>query len=67
MSPSDIMTIIMLGVTGTVTVVAVSVAGWVYNTRMKIKNGYPLESMWGKPLHPQVSSQAQERIILCQA
>lgn len=64
MSPSDIMTIIMLGVTGTVAVVGVSVAGWVYNTRMKIKNGYPLESMWGKPMHPQVTSAAQERITL---
>ena len=64
MSPSDIMTIIMLGVTGTVAVVGVSVAGWVYNTRLKIKNGYPLESMWGKPMHPQVTSEAQERITL---
>jgi hypothetical protein len=64
MSPDDIMTIIMLGIGGTVLVVGVSVLGWVYNTRMKIKNGYPLESMWGKPLHPQVTSEAQERIKL---
>ena len=60
----DILTIVILGVLGTVAVVSVSVLGWVYNTRMKIKNGYPLESMWGKPLHPQVSSEAQERITL---
>ena len=64
MSPDDILTIVILGVLGTVAVVSVSVLGWVYNTRMKIKNGYPLESMWGKPLHPQVSSEAQERITL---
>jgi hypothetical protein len=64
MSPGDIFNIIVLGVLGTVAVVTVSVLGWVYNTRMKIKNGYPLESMWGKPMHPQVTSEAQERITL---
>lgn len=64
MSPGDIFNIIVLGVLGTVAVVTVSVLGWVYNTRMKIKNGYPLESMWGKPLHPQITSEAQERITL---
>ena len=64
MSPEDIFNIIVLGVLGTVAVVTVSVLGWVYNTRMKIKNGYPLESMWGKPLHPQMTSEAQERVKL---
>ena len=64
MAPEDIFNIIVLGVLGTVSVVTVSVLGWVYNTRMKIKNGYPLESMWGKPMHPQVTSEAQERITL---
>ena len=61
---SGILTIVIAGVLGAVAVVGVSVLGWVYNTRMKIKNGYPLESMWGKPLHPQISSAAQERITL---
>lgn len=61
---SGILTIVIVGALGTVAVVGVSVLGWVYNTRMKIKNGYPLESMWGKPLHPQISSAAQERITL---
>ena len=64
MAPDDILNVIILGVLGTVAVVTVSVLGWVYNTRMKIKNGYPLESMWGKPMHPQVTSEAQERITL---
>lgn len=64
MSPDDIFSIIVLGVVGTIAIVTVSVLGWVYNTRQKIKNGYPLESMWGKPLHPQVSSEAQERVSL---
>ena len=64
MSPDDILTIVILGVLGTVAVVSVSVLGWVYNTRMKIKNGYPLESMWGKPLHPQSSAETTERVRL---
>jgi len=64
MSPADIFNIIVLGVVATVGVVGISVLGWVYNTRMKIKNGYPLESMWGKPLHPQLTNEAQERVKL---
>jgi hypothetical protein len=58
------MEIIVLGVVGTVSIVGISVAGWVYNTRLKIKNGYPLESMWGKPMHPQLTSEANERVKL---
>jgi hypothetical protein len=64
MSPGDILTIVIVGVIGTVSVVGVSVLGWVYNTRQKIKHGYPLESMWGKPLHPQHTNEAQERVKL---
>ena len=64
MSPGDILTIVIVGVIGAVSVVTVSVAGWFYNTRQKIKHGYPLESMWGKPLHPQLTSEAQERVKL---
>jgi hypothetical protein len=64
MSPADIVTIVVIGVIGTVSVVGVSIFGWVHNTRMKIKHGYPLESMWGKPMHPQVTNEASERVKL---
>jgi hypothetical protein len=64
MSPGEVLTIVVVGVIGTVSVVGVSVVGWVYNTRQKIRHGYPLESMWGKPMHPQVTSEAQERVKL---
>jgi hypothetical protein len=37
---------------------------WVIVTRMKIKNGYPLESSWGKPIYPKSSSDELERIKL---
>jgi hypothetical protein len=64
MTPDNIVTIVMFSIVGTVLVVGVSVLGWIYNTRQKIKHGYPLESMWGKPLHPQVTNEAQERVKL---
>lgn len=64
MLPGDILTIVTIGVLGGVTIVGVSVGGWLYNTRQKIKHGYPLESMWGKPLHPQITNEAQERVKL---
>jgi hypothetical protein len=64
MSPADILNGIYTGVFGAVVIVGVSVGGWVYNTRQKIKHGYPLENMWGKPLHPQITNEAQERVKL---
>lgn len=45
-------------------IVAVSVAGWVITTWLKIKHGYPLETSWGTPLHPKTDREAAERIKL---
>ena len=64
MGPGDIFDLVVVGVVGTVAVVGVSVLGWLYNTRQKIKHGYPLESMWGKPMHPQITNEATERVKL---
>jgi hypothetical protein len=38
--------------------------GWVVTTWLKVKNGYPLESSWGKPLYPNGGGEAMERIRL---
>ena len=46
------------------TIVAVSVGGWVITTWLRINNGYPLETSWGKPLHPATDRDSQERIKL---
>ena len=27
--------------------------GWIFTTWYRVKNGYPLENSWGKPLYPQ--------------
>ncbi|MEI6418650.1 MAG: hypothetical protein WCO82_06260 [Sphingomonadales bacterium] len=39
-------------------------AAWVITTWMKIKNGYPLENSWGKPLYPNASNETTERVKL---
>lgn len=46
------------------TVTVASVIGWVATTWLKIKNGYPLENSWGKPLYPNGGGEAMERIRL---
>ena len=45
-------------------ITVVGVAGWVITTWMRIKNGYPLETSWGQPLHPKSDKEAAERIKL---
>lgn len=40
------------------------VLGWIYTTRLRIRNGYPLESQWGKPIYPQKNEETAERIKL---
>ena len=48
-----------------IAIIAVAgVIGWVVTTWMRIKNGYPLETSWGQPLHPSSNKEAQERIKL---
>lgn len=34
----------------------------VHNTRLKIKNGYPIEGMWGQSLKPEMTTEAMERV-----
>lgn len=45
-------------------IVGICVAGWVFTTWLRIKNGYPLETSWGTPLHPSNSRENTERIKL---
>ena len=45
-------------------IVSVSVGGWVITTWLRIKNGYPLETSWGQPIHPSTDKEAMERIKL---
>lgn len=45
-------------------IVVASVGGWVFTTWLRIKNGYPLETSWGRPLHPTTDKESMERIKL---
>ncbi len=45
-------------------IAVVTVAGWVFTTWLRIKNGYPLESSWGRQIHPHTDKEAIERIKL---
>ena len=47
-----------------IAIVAITVGGWVFTTWLRIKNGYPLESSWGKAIHPHTDTEARERIKL---
>ncbi|EDL48824.1 hypothetical protein [Erythrobacter sp. SD-21] len=43
--------------------VAIITGGWITNTWMRMKNGYPLENSWGKAVYPK-NDQAVERVKL---
>ncbi len=40
------------------------VLGWVINTWMRVRHGYPLDGAWGQKLYPKTSSEEIERIKL---
>ena len=43
---------------------AFGIAASVHTTRLKIKNGYPLEGMWGQSLKPELTTESMERVRL---
>ncbi|GGI76485.1 hypothetical protein GCM10007973_11710 [Polymorphobacter multimanifer] len=47
-----------------VSAVFLGTMGWVMTTWMRVKNGYPLESSWGKPMLPARSAETEERVKL---
>lgn len=51
-------------ITGAVAISVGGILASVHNTRLKIKNGYPIEGMWGQSLKPEMTSEAMERVKL---
>lgn len=47
-----------------ITIVAITVGGWVLTTWLRIKNGYPLDGAWGQAIHPHTDRESVERIKL---
>ena len=45
-------------------IVVASVGGWIFTTWLRIKNGYPLETSWGKAIYPRRDEEMVERIRL---
>ena len=42
----------------------VAIGGWIFTTWLKVRNGYPLENSWGKPVYPQKNEEMVERVRL---
>ena len=45
-------------------ITAIAVGGWVFTTWLRVKNGYPLENSWGKPIYPKMNDETVERVKL---
>lgn len=52
------------GIAGIVAISLGGILASVHNTRLKIKNGYPIEGMWGQSLKPGSDAESKERIKL---
>lgn len=46
------------------TIVGLGVAGWVFTTWLRIKNGYPLDGAWGQAVYPKTDGETAERVKL---
>jgi len=51
-------------IAGVLVIAAIWIAGWVFTTWLRIKNGYPLETSWGKAIEPRITTETAERIKL---
>ena len=40
------------------------IAGWIYTTRLRVKNGYPLDGAWGQAIYPKTDGETVERVKL---
>ena len=49
---------------GGMIIALIAVVGWVFTTWLRVKNGYPLESSWGRSVYPQKNAETEQRITL---
>ncbi len=40
------------------------ILGWVFTTWLRVRNGYPLETSWGKAIYPMKNEETVERVRL---
>jgi uncharacterized protein YlxW (UPF0749 family) len=43
---------------------AMVTVGWVVNTWLRVRHGYPLENSWGKSVYPRTDDAVQQRLAL---
>ena len=60
----EILQIFMEGIPWIAGAAIAGIGAWVFTTWLRIKNGYPLETSWGQPLHPGSNKETSERIKL---
>lgn len=63
MSPDKLAVISAIGPMIMVGIVSIS-AGWVITTWLRVKNGYPLDGVWGQAVYPKTDQEAVERVKL---
>ena len=49
---------------GGLTLGFMGIAGWIFTTWLRIRNGYPLDGAWGQAVYPKTNNEAIERIKL---
>lgn len=54
-------------IAGGMLIALIAIGGWVFTTWLRIKNGYPLETSWGKAIEPRMTTETAERIKLLSA
>lgn len=64
MDPTDLIPYLGWLIGGGLALGAGGIFASVHNTRLKIKNGYPLEGMWGQSLKPGSDKGMAERVVL---
>lgn len=64
MDDSAFLNILPFLIAGGLVVAAMGIVGWVYTTRLRIKNGYPLEGTWGQTVYPKTDQESIERVKL---
>jgi len=62
--PAEQFNLAVMAISGGLIVGFAGIIGWIYTTRMRIKNGYPLSGAWGQSVYPKSSSEDGERIKL---
>lgn len=48
----------------TALIMVMAMAGWIITTWLRVKNGYPLDGVWGQAVYPQKNEETAERVKL---